>query len=92
GVNMQAEEKVVASETLTGKVFVITGTLPTLSREQAAELIEAHGGKVTGSVSKKTSYVLMGESPGSKADKARELGIPIIDEAQLRDMVGENPA
>ena len=92
GVNMQAEEKVVASETLTGKVFVITGTLPTLSREQAAELIEAHGGKVTGSVNKKTSYVLMGESPGSKADKARELGIPIIDEAQLRDMVGENPA
>lgn len=92
GVNMQAEERVATSDSLSGKVFVLTGTLPTLSREQATELIESHGGKVTGSVSKKTSYLLMGETPGSKADKARELGVPIIDEAGLLDMVGENPA
>lgn len=89
GVNLQAEEKVQASESLAGLTFVLTGTLPTFSREEAAALIELHGGKVTGSVSKKTSYVLMGESPGSKADKARQLGVPIISEDDLRRMVGE---
>src|SRR5690606_18648156 len=68
GVNMQAAEKVIASDVLAGKTFVLTGALPTLSREQATELIESHGGKVISSVSKKTSYVLMGDSPGSKAD------------------------
>jgi DNA ligase (NAD+) len=87
GVNMQAEQKVAASDTLAGLTFVLTGTLRTLSREQAGELIEAHGGKVTSSVSKKTSYVLMGDSPGSKADKARELGVPIIGEDELKRMV-----
>ncbi len=88
GVNMQAQPKPVASAALAGLTFVITGTLPSLSREAAAELIEAHGGRVTGSVSKKTSYVLMGESPGSKADKARQLGVPIISEDDLRRMIG----
>ncbi|GIL14187.1 MAG: DNA ligase [Chloroflexota bacterium] len=88
GVNMQAERKAAASDKLAGMTFVLTGTLPTLSREQATELIEMHGGKVTGSVSKKTSYVLMGDSPGSKADKARALGVPIIDEAGLRRLIG----
>ncbi len=97
GVNMQAEAKVVAGDSLTGKTFVITGTLPTMSREQAEELIESHGGKTSGSVSKKTSYVLMGDSPGSKADKARELGVAIISEADLLQMLGldnipQNPA
>jgi DNA ligase (NAD+) len=87
GVNMQAEQKVTASDALAGLTFVLTGTLPTLSREQASELIEAHGGKVTSGVSKKTSYVLMGDSPGSKADKARELGVPIIGEDELKRMV-----
>jgi DNA ligase (NAD+) len=92
GVNMQAEARVKAGDTLDGLTFVLTGTLPSLSRDEAAALIEAHGGKVTGSVSKKTSYVLMGESPGSKADKARELGIPIISENDLLQMIGRPPA
>lgn len=90
GVNMQGEKKVAASDVLQGKTFVLTGTLPTMSRDEASALIEAHGGKVSGSVSSKTSYVLMGESPGSKADKARQLGIPIISEADLKELVGAN--
>jgi DNA ligase (NAD+) len=69
---------------LAGLTFVLTGTLPTLSRDEAKELIEAAGGKVSGSVSKKTSYVVAGEEAGSKLDKARELGIAILDEAGLR--------
>lgn len=89
GVNLQAEAKHALGDSLAGLTFVLTGTLPTLSREQAAALIEAHGGRVTSSVSKKTSYVLLGESPGSKADKARELGVPLISEADLRRMIGE---
>jgi DNA ligase (NAD+) len=87
GVNMEAKAKARAGNALDGLTFVLTGTLPTLSRDEAAALIEAHGGKVTGSVSKKTSYVLMGESPGSKADKARQLGVPIIGEDALRQMI-----
>ena len=69
---------------LAGKTFVLTGTLPRLKREEAAALIEAAGGRVSASVSKKTSYVVAGEEAGSKLEKARGLGIPIIDEAQLR--------
>ncbi|HEX8010004.1 MAG TPA: NAD-dependent DNA ligase LigA [Casimicrobiaceae bacterium] len=69
---------------LHGLTFVLTGTLPTLSREEAKELIESQGGKVAGSVSKKTSYVVAGEDPGSKLDRARELNVPIIDERQLK--------
>jgi DNA ligase (NAD+) len=72
---------------LAGKTFVLTGTLPKLSREQAAEMIEAAGGKVGGSVSRKTSYVLAGEEAGSKLEKARSLGVPVIDEAELRRML-----
>ena len=67
--------------------FVLTGTLPTLSRAQAQEMIRKNGGKATGSVSKKTSIVLAGESAGSKLDKARELGVRIIDEAQFLQMI-----
>jgi DNA ligase (NAD+) len=66
---------------------VLTGTLPTLKREEAKEKIEAAGGKVTGSVSKKTDYVVAGDDPGSKIDKARELGVPVIGEAELQDML-----
>jgi len=91
GINPQNEAKVAAGDGLTGSTFVLTGTLPTLSREQAEELIESHGGKISGSVSKKTSYVLMGDTPGSKADKARTLGVPIISEEQLLEMIGGNP-
>jgi DNA ligase (NAD+) len=72
---------------LQGLTFVLTGTLPTLSREQATELIVSAGGKVSGSVSKKTSYVLAGEDAGSKLDKARKLGLRVIDEVQLLDIL-----
>jgi len=89
GVNMQAEAKEKAGDQLEGKTFVLTGTLPTLSREQAGALIEAHGGKVSDSVSKKTSYLLMGESPGSKAEKAAKLGVPIISEGDLKALIGQ---
>ena len=72
---------------LAGKVFVLTGTLPGLTREQATEMIEAAGGKVSGSVSRKTSYVLAGEEAGSKLEKARSLGVPIIDEVEFRRLL-----
>jgi DNA ligase (NAD+) len=67
-----------------GKVFVITGTLPTMSRDEAKDYIEARGGKVTGSVSSKTDFLVVGESAGSKLDKARQLGVRILEEAELR--------
>jgi len=73
---------------LAGKMLVLTGTLPTLTRDEAKELIEAAGGKVTGSVSKKTAYVVAGDEAGSKLDKARELGVAVIDEAGLRALLG----
>jgi DNA ligase (NAD+) len=73
---------------LAGKTFVLTGALPTLEREAAKALIEAAGGKVAGSVSKKTHFVVAGEAAGSKLDKARELGVPVIDEAALQAMLG----
>lgn len=89
GVNLRAQEKRVVSEALAGLTFVLTGTLPTLTRDEAVALIEAHGGKVLGSVSKKTSYVLLGASPGSKADKAVALGVPVISEADFYHMISE---
>lgn len=72
---------------LAGRVFVLTGTLPTLSRDEAKEMIERAGGKVTGSVSKKTNFVVAGEEAGSKLEKAQELGIEIIDESQFRQLL-----
>lgn len=89
GVNMKSAGGESASETLSGMTFVITGTLPTLDRKQAQELIEKHGGKTAGSVSKKTSYVLAGEAAGSKLTKANELGIPVISEEELFRMLAE---
>jgi DNA ligase (NAD+) len=71
-----------------GKTFVLTGTLPDMTREEATALIEAHGGKVTGSVSKKTDYVVAGADPGSKLAKAEALGVTILDEARLRRLFG----
>ncbi len=78
-----------APKPLAGLTFVITGTLPTLGRDAAKDLIEAAGAKVSGSVSKKTSYVLAGSEAGSKLDRARELGVAVIDEAALRQMLEE---
>jgi DNA ligase (NAD+) len=74
---------------LEGQTFVITGTLPTLSRDEMKALIQTHGGKVTDSVSKKTSYLVLGESPGSKLEKARKLGVPVLDEAGVLQLVGK---
>ncbi|MCH5196705.1 MAG: NAD-dependent DNA ligase LigA [Oscillospiraceae bacterium] len=86
GLNMKYESKKV-SDVLSGLTFVITGTLPTLKREQAKEMIEQRGGKCSGSVSKKTNYVLAGEEAGSKLTKANELGITVISEEQFLDMI-----
>lgn len=86
GVNMQSHDD-GGDDRLAGQTFVITGTLPTLSREEAAKLIYLHGGRVSGSVSKKTDFVLAGEAAGSKLIKAQELGITILQEADLLKMV-----
>jgi DNA ligase (NAD+) len=80
------------SDVLAGLTFVLTGTLPTLSRDEAGALIESHGGKVTGSVSKKTSYVVAGESPGSKLEKAQQLGVPVLDEDGLYALIASRGA
>jgi len=76
-----------APQTLAGRTLVVTGTLPTLSRDAARELVTRHGGRLTSAVSKKTDYVVVGEAPGSKADDARRLGVKIIDEAELLGLV-----
>lgn len=88
GMNLESEQAAQGAA-LTGLTIVVTGTLPTLGRKEAAELIENNGGKCTGSVSKKTSYVLAGEAAGSKLDKARSLGIPVITEEELLAMLGQ---
>ena len=87
GVNFKSASIVRAGTSLEGKSFVITGTLPTLSREECTALITSHGGTVKGSVSKKTDYLVAGEAAGSKLQKAEELGIPILDEASLKEML-----
>lgn len=89
GVNMVLQDSGIVDDVLAGKTVVITGTLPTLSRNDAKAKIEAHGGKAAGSVSKKTDYVLAGEAAGSKLTKAQELGIKIIDEAEFLRLINE---
>lgn len=89
GVKMEYQAKVIADTRFSGKTFVLTGTLPTLKRDEAKKLIEEHGGKVSGSVSKKTSVVVAGEDAGSKLTKAQELGVEVIDEAELLRRIQE---
>ena len=83
GVNMVLQDSGVVDDQLANQSFVITGSLPTLERQAVAALIEAHGGRVAGSVSRKTSYVVAGEAAGSKLTKAQELGIPVLSEQEL---------
>ena len=87
GVNLQAEQREQASDKLAGLTFVLTGTLPTMSRDEASGLIESNGGSVKSSVSKKTDYVVAGEAAGSKLTKAQDLGVPILSEADLLNLV-----
>lgn len=87
GINMQEKKKEMGQDILKGAKFVVTGTLPSLKRDEVKELIEKNGGSVTGSVSKKTDYVLAGENPGSKYDKAVELGVKIITEEEFLKMI-----
>ena len=85
----EGEPQAAALGRLVGKVFVLTGTLPSLAREDAKALIEAEGGKVSGSVSKKTDYVVAGAEAGSKLEKAEALGVPVIGEAELKAMLNK---
>ena len=88
GVNMHANESEVIASPISGKTVVVTGTLPSLGRKEAQELIEKYGGKAAGSVSKKTDYVLAGEAAGSKLTKANEIGIPVLNEEQFKNLLG----
>jgi DNA ligase (NAD+) len=84
----EATTQTVGSQPLAGQIVVITGTLPTLSREQATELAKQAGARITSSVSKKTSFVLVGQEAGSKLEKAQALGIETIDEAEFMRRLG----
>ena len=90
GVRTEAERqsRAAAGEKFAGKIFVLTGTLPSMARDEARALIEAHGGRVTSSVSKKTDFVVTGAEPGSKLEKANELGVTVIDETDFKKMLG----
>jgi DNA ligase (NAD+) len=88
GVHPTAEKRKVKSDKLAGKSFVFTGGLANHSREEAGEIVQQHGGKVSGSVSKKTDYVVVGTDPGSKYDKAKELGVTILTEAEFEKLAG----
>ena len=92
GVRTELEKGATKDEpqTFAGKIFVLTGTLPAMTRDEATALIEARGGRVTSSVSKKTDFVLAGAEPGSKLDKANQLGVKVIDENQFKKMLGKS--
>jgi DNA ligase (NAD+) len=89
GLNLIEKATAQSVTAVAGKTFVLTGTLPTLGRDEARDLIEKAGGKVSGSVSKNTDYVVAGEEAGSKLTKAQELGITILGEPELRKLLGE---
>jgi DNA ligase (NAD+) len=88
GVRPTAEKREIKSQKLAGKSFVFTGALEHRSREEAGELVQQHGGKLSGSVSKKTDYVVVGADPGSKYDKAKELGVTVLTEAEFEKLIG----
>lgn len=88
GVRPTAEKREIKSQKFAGKSFVFTGALERRSREEAGELVQQHGGKLSGSVSKKTDYVVVGADPGSKYDKAKELGVTILTESEFEKLVG----
>jgi DNA ligase (NAD+) len=88
GLRFEEERRKPRDTSLAGKTFVFTGTLPHITREEAGEMVTSRGGKVSSSVSKKTSYVVVGAEPGSKYDKARELGVEILDEEKFKKLVG----
>lgn len=85
-MQLSVEEKVI-SAAVAGKTFVLTGTFPMMTRDEAKDLLEKAGAKVAGSVSKKTDYVVTGADAGSKVTKAEELGVPVIDEAVMVDLL-----
>ena len=87
GVTMELQESSTAPQTLAGLTFVVTGSLESFTRDGINEVITAHGGKSASAVSKKTDYVLVGSEPGSKAAKAAELGVSIIDEAKFKELL-----
>ena len=89
---LHAGRRIGQAAPLAGVTVVLTGGLEGYTRDEAAEAIQARGGKVSGSVSKKTSFVVAGENPGSKLDKAASLGVPVLDEAGLRILLSEGPA
>ncbi|HEU4423974.1 MAG TPA: helix-hairpin-helix domain-containing protein, partial [Pilimelia sp.] len=91
GVRMAEERVAEGPRPLEGTTVVVTGTLSTYSRDQAAEAITSRGGKVSGSVSKKTSFVVVGDNPGSKYDKAISLKVPVLDEAGFEALLSEGP-
>jgi DNA ligase (NAD+) len=88
GVNMTQPRRQAASDALAGKTVVITGTLQKYTRSQIEDLVKQHGGKTSGSVSKKTDYVVAGAEAGSKLAKAKELGVPVLDEAAFDALIG----
>ena len=91
GVNFEWEEDTLAANNnLSGLTFVITGTLPTMGRSEMEELIKKHGGKVSGSVSKKTSFVVAGENAGSKLVKAEQLGIKVLSEEEILALINQD--
>jgi DNA ligase (NAD+) len=91
GVRLADEGTPAGSRPLAGTTVVLTGTLPGLTRDEASEAVTGRGGKISSSVSKKTDFVVAGESPGSKYDKALSLGVPVLDEAGLRVLLDEGP-
>jgi DNA ligase (NAD+) len=90
GLNFRSREERRRERQLEGKTFVLSGTLAKFSRDEAADIIESLGGKVTSSVSSKTDYLVVGETPGSKFDKARELGVATLNEEEFSELIGKS--